>query len=72
MEACKLQTVDYVETTLQNKFGYLFTVKTRENKKVYRYLANNHGGMFDWDTEEECCSHIVRRQHLSVPEMYLD
>ena len=56
----------------ENKFGYLFTVKTRENKIFYRYLANNHGGMFDWDTEKECSSHIVRRQHLSVPEMYLD
>ena len=72
MEACKLQTVDYVETTLKHKFGYLFTVKTRDNKILYRYLANNHGGMFDWDTEKECSSHIVRRQHLSVPEMYLD
>ena len=72
MEACKLQTVDYVETTLKHKFGYLFTVKTRDNKLLYRYIANNHGGMFDWNTEEECSSHIVSRQHLSVPEMYLD
>lgn len=71
MEACKLQTVDYVETTLKAKFGYLFTVRTKENKLLYRYIANNHGGMFDWNTEEECSSHIVSRQHMSIPEIYL-